>query len=148
MIQIGWGTKIAILYIGFVLLIITMVVMCVNQKVDLVSDDYYQKELAFQYRINETNNANALSEKITHIIADKNLELKFPAAFKEKNVTGEIVFFRPSDASKDYKTLVQLDAEQLQSIPLNKLSKGMYKMQIDWKVNASSYFHEETIVIP
>jgi len=148
MVKIGWGTKIAILYIGFVLLIITMVIMCINQKVDLVSDDYYQKELVFQDRINETKNADALSEKITHVITVKNMELKFPSVFKEKKVSGEIVFFRPSDASKDYKTPVKLNDDRQQFIPLDKLSKGMYKMQIDWKANDSSYFNEETVVIP
>jgi hypothetical protein len=148
MIKISWGTKIAILYIGFVLLMGTMVAMCIRQKVELVSDDYYQKELEFQSRINQTKNADALNEKITHTINEKHIELKFPSVFKEKKITGEIVFFRPSDASKDYKTQVQLDEQQLQLIPVNKLYKGMYKMQIGWTANDTSYFSEETMVIP
>lgn len=148
MIKIGWGTKIAILYIGFVLLIGTMVAMCVNQKIDLVSEDYYLKELIFQKKIDETKNADALDEKITHTISDKNFELKFPSVFNGKKVTGDIVFFRPSDASKDYTASIQLNEGDQQLIPINNLSKGMYKMQIGWKVNDTAYFNEETIVIP
>jgi hypothetical protein len=148
MIQISWGTKIAILYIGFVLLMGIMVIMCLQQKADLVSEDYYEKELAFQDRIAETNNADALTEKITYVITDKNIELNFPSVFNEKKVTGEIVFFRPSDASKDYKTSIRLNEKQQQLIPVNNLSKGMYRMQISWKANDKAYFNEETIVMP
>ncbi|MGZ4076494.1 MAG: FixH family protein, partial [Bacteroidia bacterium] len=101
--KIGWGTKIAILYISFALLMGTMVAMCMHQKDDLVSEDYYEKELVFQNKIDETNNANALNEKIKHFITDENMELKFPSVFKDKKVSGEILFFRPSDASKDFK---------------------------------------------
>jgi hypothetical protein len=148
MIKISWGTKIAILYIGFVLLIGTLVGMCIKQKNDLVSEDYYQKELEFQNKIDDTKNADVLNEKITHTISDQNIELTFPIEFKEKKVTGEIVFFRPSDASKDYKTSVILNDQEQQLIALNNLSKGMYKLQIGWKANDISYYNEEIIVIP
>lgn len=148
MIKIGWGTKTTILYVSFALLIGTMVAMCVNQKIDLVSSDYYQKELLFQTKIDEAKNAEALTEKISHTITEENLELFFPTVFKGKKVYGEILFFRPSDASKDYKTNIELNGSVQQSIALNYLSKGMYKMQIGWEAESTSYFIEETIVIP
>lgn len=148
MIKIGWGTKITILYIGFALLIGTMVVMCVNQKIDLVSPDYYQKELVFQTKIDEAKNADALAEKIIHAITGENMELIFPNVFRGKKVSGEILFFRPSDASKDYKTRIELNESVRQSIALNNLSKGMYKMQIAWEADGTSYFNEEIIIIP
>lgn len=148
MINIGWGTKITILYISFALLIGVMVAMCVNQKIDLVSPDYYQKELVFQTRIDESKNADALAEKISHAITEKKLEFFFPKVFSGKKVSGEILFFRPSDASKDYKTAIELNDSVQQSIALTNLSKGMYKMQIAWAADGVSYFMEEIIVIP
>lgn len=147
MINISWGTKIAALYIGFILLIGTMVFMCMNQKIDLVSDDYYEKELAFQSRITEMNNSNALSEKISHDISSNELHLQFPSEFKNKEIKGEVFLFRPSDASKDVKMPIQLNDLEF-SIPLKKLYKGLYKMQISWSAKSISYFTEEIIVIP
>jgi hypothetical protein len=147
MLKISWGTKIASLYIGFVLLIGTMVFMCMNQKIDLVSPDYYEKELAFQSKITEMNNANSLSEKIDHVIEADGVHLQFPSEFSNKAITGEVYFFRPSDASKDLKINIQLkDLKMI--IPSEKTSKGMYKMQISWSVANTPYFVEETIVIP
>ena len=148
MIKISWGTKIAILYIGFVGLIVTMVIMSLHQKLDLVSEDYYNKELIYQDKIDEMKNANTLTSTITHSFTNSNIELQFQPEFKSKKISGEIVFFRPSDAAKDFETPITLNEDGQQKVGLNKLSKGMYKMQISWKADSKSYFSEETIVIP
>jgi hypothetical protein len=148
MLKLSWGYRIAILYIGFVALIGFMVILCINQRIDLVSDDYYEKELVFQNKINETNNANNLDEKITHTISDNALEILFPSSLKGVALTGDVLFFRPSDAAKDFKCSLSVDANNIQKIDLTKLTKGMYKMQVSWKANNTSYFAEQVIVIP
>jgi hypothetical protein len=58
--HISWGIKIAMLYCGFVALIIIMVSMAMNQKIDLVSKDYYEQELNYQKKIDKTNRSHAL----------------------------------------------------------------------------------------
>lgn len=148
MVNISWGTKIAVLYISFVAMIGFMVTLCMRQNVELVSDDYYERELVFQDKINEMNNANALPEKISHTMLPEGIQIQFPALFKNKKVSGEILFFRPSDKSKDHSTPIQLNGEAQQLIPKQLLSKGMYKMKITWAAEGISYFTEEIIVIP
>jgi len=148
MAQISWGTKIAMLYISFVLLIIFMVVLSMNQKIELVSKDYYAQELVYQNKIDEMNNANALSESVESTITLEGLTLTFPKNFKSSKVNGTVLFFRPSDASKDYKTTVVLNDNLQQNISKNNLSSGMYKMQLSWSANDKNYFIEKVIVIP
>lgn len=148
MAQLSWGTKIAMLYIGFVSLIIFMVVLSMNQKIELVSSDYYARELKYQDKIDEMNNANDLQGTVEHTISANGVILNFPETFKGKKVNGEILFFRPSDASKDFKTEIKLDTEGNQVIPANALSKGMYKLQIGWSTDNKNYFIEKVIVIP
>lgn len=148
MTQISWGTKIAALYIGFVGLVIVMVTFSMNQKIELVSSDYYAKELKYQDKINEMNNANALSDQIKHTIASNQLEVQFPVDFKDKKIAGEILFFKPSDATKDYKTPIQLNTDLKQTISKSLLTSGMYKMQITWSVEGKNYFNESIIVLP
>jgi len=48
----SWGKKITILYIGFVLLIVSMVTISASHKIELVSKDYYAQELDYQQKIN------------------------------------------------------------------------------------------------
>ena len=148
MLNLSWGKKIAVLYIGFVGLIAFMITMSMRQNVELVSADYYDRELVFQNKIDEMNNANALAEQVSHLITDKNFVIQFPSQFKGSELNGNILFFRPSDASKDFKTELLVSEAGEQVVDLKKLSKGMYKMQISWKANEIPYFVEETIVIP
>ncbi|MCC6837598.1 MAG: FixH family protein [Bacteroidia bacterium] len=148
MAQISWGTKIAALYIGFVGLVIVMVTFSMNQKIELVSSDYYAKELKYQDKINEMNNSNALSEQIRYTITGDQLEIQFPVDFKDKKITGEILFFKPSDATKDYKLPIQLNTGLKQTISKSLLSNGMYKMQVSWTVEEKNYFNESIIVLP
>ncbi len=146
--KLRWGNRIAILYIGFVATIILMVIVSMNQKIELVSDDYYEQELAFQNKINEANNANALSEKIDHQFTDNGIVFQFPSQFKNQLVTGDILFFRPSDATKDYKQLLKLDTTGKCFVNSKMLSKGMYKVKINWSANNTNYFTEQIIVVP
>lgn len=146
--NISWGSRIAILYTGFVLLIGTMVVLCIHQSIDLVSEDYYEQELSFQDKINKMKNTEELNEKVEHRFSADALELQFPSVFKDKELKGDILFFRPSDAAKDYKCQLSVNKDNVQKVGLDKLSKGMYKMQLSWSAGATSYFCEETIVIP
>lgn len=148
MLKIGWGSRIAILYIGFVILIGIMVTMCMNQHIDLVSDDYYEKELIFQNKINEMNNANMLNEKVSHTLSDDILEIRFPSDLNGKEIKGSVFFFRPSDAKKDFRCALSVNKNGAQQFMLDKFSKGMYKMQLSWKVDNVPYFTEEIIVIP
>lgn len=148
MVNINWGTKIAVLYISFVAMIGFMVTLCLKQNVELVTEDYYERELAFQDKINEMNNANALPESVSHLILPEGVQIKLPTLFKNKKVNGEILFFRPADKSKDYSTPIQLNSAAEQVIDAKHLSKGMYKMKISWSANDISYFTEEIIVIP
>ena len=47
----NWGHRIIILYVGFVLLIGTMVYLSSRENVDLVSSDYYDQEIKFQSKM-------------------------------------------------------------------------------------------------
>ena len=147
MSKIGWGTKIAILYIGFIVLVIAMVVISMRQKIELVSDDYYPKELVFQKQINSSNNANALSDTIVNTISLNGVDLQFPSVFKGKSVSGKIEFFRPSDSSKDYSTSIRLDENAHQFVSSKELISGRYRMQTSWKADNKDYYSEQIITV-
>ena len=114
----SWGIKITILYIGFVVLIVTMVAMTMSQKVDLVSKDYYAQELKFQDKIDQSNRANALIEPLNWMVSNGKIEINFPKEFKNQKITGTINLFRPSDASLDKKIAVSSLQNGNKSFPL------------------------------
>jgi nitrogen fixation protein FixH len=143
----NWGLRITIIYTGFVLLIITMVVRSMNQKIDLVSEDYYARELKFQDKIERIRNEQALKEIPVYTIQGDELRIQFPSEFKDKTISGKLLFFKPSDSSKDVQMSIQLNEKNQQLINTSQFSKGMYKMQLEWEAVGVKYFHEETIII-
>lgn len=144
--KISWGIKIAGLYIGFIILILSLVSMAVRQNVDLVSKDYYEQELKFQNKIDKVNLTRSLKEQVNWEIKQESLCLKFPEQFKGKKINGSIYFFRPSDASYD-KTISLSTDTILLNIPIAQLKMGMYKIQIDWEVDNNQYYNEGVIQI-
>lgn len=144
--RISWGIKITVLYIGFVILTLSLVTMAMRQNVDLVSKDYYEQELKFQDKINKSNRAAALKEPLSWEVKQGSLLLKFPEQFKGRKISGSVYFFRPSDAAMD-KTIPLAADTLLLSIPIAQLKRGLYKMQINWEVNKEEYYNEGIIQI-
>jgi len=143
----SWGFRITILYLSFVALIVTLVVLCYGQKVELVSKDYYKQELQYQERIDAINNANSATQTINHSVDGNIITLNASPEFMQAGFKGTVNFFRPSDSSKDFNTELKLDAEGKQVIAGDKLEKGLYKMQLSWQSGGKNYFKEQVITI-
>jgi hypothetical protein len=143
-----WGKKIAILYIGFVVLTLAFVIFAMNQRVDLVTDNYYEKELKYQEQIDKSKRTKDLKEKMDIQLLDKAVKIKFPAP-PDKNIQKDfILFYRPSDPSKDIKIQVAADSLGFQIIPVEKLSKGFWKIKLNWTSKGSEFYDEGMLNIP
>lgn len=140
----NWGTRIVIMYVGFVALIITLVVVSMRQQVDLVSPDYYAKELKYQSNIDKSKNHNELKTFLKCTVQSENIVIDFPDEHKSTSITGEVLIYKPSDAKSD--KLIKIEASNGQMlIPISLFSKGMYKVKVDWVVNDKSYFSEQVV---
>jgi nitrogen fixation protein FixH len=142
----NFGVKITVLYISFVVLILTMVFMCFGQDVELVSSDYYAQEIQFQDKINAINNEKKLGESIQHSINKKEIVLTIDSVLLSNDFEGTINFFRPSDSSKDLKLKMKF-ANNEQVVSCKSLIHGAYKLQLSWTSNKTNYFKEEVIFI-
>ena len=142
----NFGFKITVLYVSFVVLILTMVFMCFGQDVELVSSDYYAQEIKFQDKINAINNEKKLEESIQHSINNEKIVLTIDSVLLSKDFEGTINFFRPSDSSKDFKLKMKF-ANNEQVVSCKKLVHGAYKLQLSWISNKTNYFKEEIIFI-
>ena len=141
----SWGIRITILYLSFVVLILTLAFTCFGEKVELESKDYYAKELKFQDQLNATNNANNLATSIEHTVINKLVELVFPAEVLSPDFQGTVTFFRPSDSSKDVTLTLKPDSNGKQSISNSSFIKGVYKMQISFTSKGKSFYKEDII---
>lgn len=142
----NWGTKILIIYIVFVMGIVFMVFKSSVQNTDLVTTDYYAKELRYQEKIDEAGRTAALSAPIEYSIKDNALTIVFPKDFAGKQIAGEAVLYCPSDEKKDLKKNFSVKDEPLQmEIPSG--STGLYELHISWQDGGVTYYFEKKIVI-
>jgi nitrogen fixation protein FixH len=142
----NFGHKIAFVYIGFVVFILTLVGLCLTQKdIFLVSKDYYAKEVAYQSEINKAHNAAKLSVPVALNYASEvqQLVLSFPAEMQ--GASGQVEFYRPSDAAQDFRLSLALNTNNQYSIPVKRLSRGLWVVKIDWQKGGKFYYKEEKI---
>lgn len=144
-LKFSWGSGIFLLYTGFVAMIIFFVFRSTNEKVDLVTKDYYKQELKYQEKLDQIERANALEEKPVWIINNNEITFTFPDDMK--SAQGEICFFKPSDKNLDVKIPLTLNPEGIQSVPVSQLAKGAYKVQLSWSEDELAYFTEGVIYI-
>lgn len=141
----NWGAKITILYVGFVIMILSLVGLTMYQNVDLESADYYEQELKFQDKIDRIKSTNELPEQLSWQISSGNLAIKFPGLFAKNKLSGNINLFRPSDAHLDKKFEISTDTTGTQNISTAQLPSGRYKLIVNWSVNGKDYYNEGVI---
>lgn len=145
--KINWGTAIVLAFIGFISFIMYFIItMNVNDKYnhDLVIEDYYAEELAYQNDIDKLENAKKLSENITYKRVEEGLVFYFPNAIDFSQVTGNVFLYRPSNKQLDFETSLSLSKPYL-LIPDKRLVDGRWNIRIDWKYKGEAYLYKETI---
>lgn len=143
----NWGTGILIVIIIFLIVTISTTVFLMNQKVDLVSSDYYKKGIEHQKQIDKINRTNALNEKISVAPEAGLIRVTFPKDFTQKNYSGDIQFYRPSDSNKDFTLKLNIDSTGQQLIPTKNIDKGYWKVILNWSQDSIDYYKENAFVI-
>lgn len=145
-IKLGWGCRIAVLYGGFVILIVALVTGSMRQDFQLVSTDYYGDEIRYQEVIDAGKNQAALSAPVA-IVADANtVNIELPQEFAGVPVTGEVHFYSPVNADWD-KVIDMNTSNKILSIPRTQLHTTRYKVKITWNANNKQYYQESEIAL-
>lgn len=145
--KISWGFGITLTIIVFLLISFATIYFSFNQKVNLVRDDYYEQEVKYQQKIEIIKRTQELPEQLEIKVVDKNIYFQFPQLFNSKSIEGNILLYRPSDRDKDFLIKLDLDNNLFQSLPLNNLAPGLWKVQVDWNVEKIEYFNEKIIMV-
>ena len=142
----NWGVKIIVIFSVFLLILFTMIFISFSKKTDLVSNDYYNKEIKYQQQIERLTRTRQLPEQPKIQITGESIAIKFPSSICGKEITGEIQLYFPADASKDKKIKIALDDSCGQNISITALSRGQWKIIINWKMNNEEYYTEQLII--
>ena len=143
-IKINWGAKIAMLYGGFVVLIVILVTGSMRQDFDLVSADYYQQELEYQKVIDASKNQSALSSPVQLHADGQYVYLDFPQEVVQKTIAGNVQFYSEVKTQWD-KTMPLTPATGKMTISRSELQKTNYLVKISWNADGVDYYQETRI---
>ncbi|MBK6977843.1 MAG: FixH family protein [Cytophagaceae bacterium] len=142
----NWGHKITLVYIGFVVFMLFLVVKSVMQKdIFLVSENYYEDEIAYEDKLNRMRNVKTLSEPVS--IEEKSDTLTLFLAKESEKGKGFVTFYRPSDKNMDFKLPLQVESNGFQKIYTGKYPKGLWTVKINWEIASKEYYLEKKIQI-
>ncbi len=143
-----WGFGVFALYGVFVLFILTLVLYVSLQDFQVVEKDYYKKDLAYQDQIDRMDLTNQLEKKLTVDLSPQggNIIINFPVE-KNKDISGAIKFFRPSNSRLDFEVAIDADSLGKQEIDINSMVRGYWKMKMNWTVDSVEYYKQEPLII-
>lgn len=137
-----------LVFIVFGGMISYMVYRCMQTPVNLVSEQYYKDELAYQTVIDGTRQANALSGKLVVAQdAGEAVRLTLPEDMRGKAVEGAIFFYCPSDLTRDRRIPLKVDAMGEQVIGKGMVPGGHYTVRVTWRATGVNYFIEQPFVL-
>jgi hypothetical protein len=145
--KLNWGTKIALLYGIFILIVLSMVFVFMTKDVDLVSNKYYDDGINYQEKINDMKRSESLSDPVRFFVSDSLLIVQFPKIMEAGTISGALILYRPSDLKKDIKMALKLNSGNQMIVNLSGLERGLWKVKTQWTSRYDSYYNEEIINI-
>lgn len=142
----NWGYKILVVYLTFVVGIAVLVIKSSNQKIDLVTPDYYAKELKYQQQIDAIKRTEALKDPVKYEVMNNKIVISFSADFAAKQLNGSIQLYCPSnekrDIVKDFET-----TEGTVTIDVPAVNKGSYELHVNWQSEGKTYYYENRLFL-
>jgi hypothetical protein len=144
-----WPLGIVVTLTCFVAGSITLVVMASMQRVELVSPDYYERELKYQGHMDrvERTHHSADQASVAYDASGSCITVSLPADQAHRDVIGRIELYRPSAAGMDRTVNFQPDADGVQRLSAAGLAPGLWKVRVSWKVGDEDYFLDQKVVI-
>jgi len=145
----AWPLAIILTFVIFISGTVSLVVLACSQKVDLVSNDYYEQELKFQGQINRQQNAWELTApiQVAYDAATRKICLRLPSEHASRQVNGRIALYRPSDARSDCQVELKLESDGTQSFDASGLSPGLWRVRISWTAGQRDYYSDQKLVV-
>lgn len=146
--KINWGTGLAIGMVAFISFIMYFVITMLTDKRfehDMVTEEYYKKELVYQQEIDAEENAIALPENISDKRTENGWQLIFPHNMNPEKIKGTVFLYRPSNKQLDFDLPIQLSSQNL-LIPDNRLLDGRWNIRVEWEYQGQKYLYKKSIL--
>ena len=112
---------------------------------ELVTEDYYEKELVYGDVIKKLQNADTMRLPVKILQEQKNLVVVFPEYLK--NIKGKIILYKPDNSKLDREFLLQLDEHHRQIIESSFIIPGRWNVSVEWQSDGVPYLVEKKMTL-
>ena len=125
--KFNWGYKILFVYLSFAGGILYLVYRTSLENRDLVSDNYYEEELAYQKIIDQSAKTAKLSAAVEVVIDQLNntIQITLPPEFSNSNTIGKWDLYFAANRKMDIEGTINTN-NGYQQIPLPEGRSGNY----------------------
>jgi nitrogen fixation protein FixH len=141
--KFNWGTGIVLSFIAFILFIGYFVVLSTRDPAsnhDLVTEDYYKKELRYQEDLDASANLQNSGGTVTLQVTREGIWVRFPEAMDPEKIKGTVSLYRPSNKKLDFVAPIRLSNGQL-LIPESRLLEGRWDLRAEWDYEGKPYLY-------
>jgi hypothetical protein len=144
--KLNWGYKILIVYLMFAAGMLTMVYLTTQENRDLVSDNYYEEELAYQEIIDQSSRTAKLSAAVEVELnqMNKKINISLPSEFKNTPVEGTWRLYYAADRKRDLQGIINTNNGK-QQIETQRDITGSYTLKLQWESVNQVYYFEKLI---
>ena len=143
----NWGKGIVVgmlLFMSFIMYLVITMMTDTKYDHDLVTEDYYAKEMVYQDEIDSEANLKTLSQPIVGRRTPEGWLLSFPEEMNDTNTHGEVFLYRPSNQRLDFSLPMRLSGSNL-LIPDKRLVDGRWNITIAWEYNSKKFLYKKAI---
>jgi nitrogen fixation protein FixH len=143
-----WPIAITGFFVIAILFIVTFIAFAMRQREDLVSADYYEREVRYQGQLDSMNRSQSLAAQpvVTFEPGPQVIVITLPAG-QTRGATGSIQLYRPSDARLDRNVPLALNAEGIQRLDARELRDGLWKVRVKWNIGGKNYFVDQPVIV-
>ncbi len=142
-----WGTGIVIAFGIFGVGLAVMIWIALSSPTDLVADDYYQRGLEYEGRIQSIQRARSSGALMTVNGTTGGVTIMIPGIAGSGEVNGTVTLYRPSDRTMDFAAPLSLDSSGTMRIESPRLQPGLWTVKVEWLAGGAQYYEEAKIVL-
>jgi hypothetical protein len=131
----------------FLVVLAVLVVIAMTRPTDLVSDRYYDDGLRYQDRIDQIRRARGLGEGVQILAGSAGVTITFPRAFRQGEIAGDVLFYRPSERARDFRAPVVLDTANAMTVAAARLGTGVWRVQVLWSAAGTDFYNEQPVIL-
>ncbi|HUH74253.1 MAG TPA: FixH family protein [Chitinophagales bacterium] len=143
----NWGYKIFLVIIVFVVGMLSMVYIAMQQTNEMFDENYYVQEMKYQSLIDAKKALNAIQTEPIIQQDQQFVTIQLPATSFENIEEGSVNFLKQDNKIHDLKYKLTPDSTGRFLVQKSEFKRGMYKIRVEWNNQKSHYYSDENIYI-